>query len=318
MRKLSAKDKAFAAEKLGIAHAHQKVAETLHANGHHGAAITRAYYSALFSSQAALANLGSKATTHKYWITSFNKRFGKGTSWIPKLYVKTLNELQVLRDTYDYHGALPDNHSQAQSLLSRTANLLKKVINNTPLLYYPEFLENILDDYEGILALEFDYYCPKSYIHKERVQFQIQARMYDRSYCKKIEKAGRQSITTIHASKKGDYVLGWNNRLGQSADAFILFLDIDNNDEATVKAALKGRKGWLFKSGEGFHFVGSEVYTSRKQWEYRFKQAANSRKLKSLADSDHVDFSIRRGYSTLRISTSPIKPFRPFQCLDQS
>lgn len=318
MRKLSAKNKAFAAEKLGIAHAHQKVAETLHANGHHGAAIARAYYSAFFSSQAALADLNSKATTHKYWITRFNKRFGTGKSWIPKLYVKTLNELQVLRDTYDYSGALPDNHNQAKSYLSRTAKLFNKVIGNTPLLYYPEFIENVLAEYEGILALEFDYYCPKSYIHKERVQFQIQSHMYSRNYCKTIDKAGRQSIATLKASKKDDYVLGWNNRLGQSADAYLLFLDIDDNDEATVKAALKGRKGWLFKSGEGFHFIGSEVYTSRKQWEYRFKQAANSSKLKSLVDADHVDFSIRRGYSTLRISTSPIKPFRPFQCLDQS
>lgn len=309
---------ALAAEKLGIAHAHQKVAESLHKSGHHGAAVATAYYSANFSAQAALADLGRASKQHKYWVGKFNKRFGTGRSWVPKLYAKTLNELGALRNSYDYHGSLPDNFKQAKSYLSRTANLLQKVINNTPLLYYPDFIEYLLDYFENIEALEFDYYCPKSYVHKERVQFQVQAHMYDSNYCKKMEKSGRHSIATIKSSRKQDYVLGWNNRLGQSAEAFLLFLDIDTNDEPQVKDALKGRKGWLFKSGEGFHFVGSEVYSSQKQWAHRFQQAANSKKLKPLVDSAHVDFSLRRGYSTLRMTTSPIKTFRPFQCLDQS
>ncbi len=318
MRKLSSKSKAFAAEKLGIAHAHLKVAEQLHAAGSHGAAIARAYYAAYFSAQAALADLGSKSTTHKFWIGKFNKRFGTGKSWVPKLYVKTLNELRVLRDTYDYHGSLPDDYHQAESFVTRVSKLVKKVMSKTPLLYYPEFIEDIASGVDWEFGLEFDYYCPKAYIHKERIQIQVLGDSYDQHYCKRIKLAGKRAIKTLGASREEDYVLGWNNRLGQRADGYLLFLDIDHNDEPTVKAALKGRKGWLFKSGNGFHFVGSEVYSSTKQWVHRFEKAAKSKKLKHLVDPAHVEFSIRRGYSTLRISSSPAKPFVPFQCLDQS
>ncbi len=34
--------------------------------------------------------------------------------------------------------------------------------------------------------------------------------------------------------------------------------------------------------------------------------------LKKYIDSDHIDISIRRGYSTLRITDSPVKPHIPF------
>lgn len=318
MRKLSAKSKAFAADKLGIAHAHFKVAEKLHLSGSHGASVARAYYAAYFAAQASLADLGSKSTTHKFWVNRFNKRFGTGRSWVPKTYVKTLNELSALRKTYDYHGSLPDNFKQAKSMVGKVSKLLKKVIDNTPLLNYPEFIENIISDFEWEFGLEFDYYCPKSYIHKDRVQLQIMGANYDQHYCRKIKLAGKRAIATLDASRQEDYVLGWNNRLGQNADAYLLFLDIDTDDEPTVKAALSGRKGWLFKSGNGFHFVGAEIFTSTKQWMHRFEKAANSKKLRHLVDPDHVKFSMRRGYSTLRISASPTKPFTPFQCLDQT
>jgi len=100
--------------------------------------------------------------------------------------------------------------------------------------------------------------------------------------------------------------------------SYLLFLDIDEIDEGKVKAALKDRKGWLFKTGNGFHFVGAKIYPSKKEWERRYKQAAKSKKLKGLVDDRHVDFSLRRGYSTLRTDRSADKKFVPFMCWDNS
>ncbi len=318
MRKLSAKNKAFAAEKLGMAYGHLKVANSLIESGNYAASIAKTYYAAYFSAQCALADISKKPKNHNFWVGRFNKRFGKWGSWIPSSYAKMLNDLRELRKKHDYEGALPDNEKQARSFLRRTEKLLKKIRNNTPLLQYPEFVSIVFEIHPLVDGLEFDYYCPKSYIHKERVQIQVQAKDYDEPYCKRIRNAGKKAIQVIGASKQEDYVLGWNNRLGQNADAYLLFLDIDNNDEAIVKTALKGRKGWLFKSGEGFHFIGSEIYTSQKLWQYRFTKAAKSKKLKALVDHAHVEFSLKRGYSTLRMFASEVKPFVPFQCLDQS
>jgi len=99
---------------------------------------------------------------------------------------------------------------------------------------------------------------------------------------------------------------------------YILFLDIDDNDEATVKAALKKRNGWLFKTGSGYHFIGRDVYVSSKQWRHRQTQAVNSKQLKNLIDKKHIEFSEKRGYSTLRIDSTPLKDFVPFMCWDNS
>ena len=318
-RKLSANNKVFASESLGMAFSHFKIAQTLYKQEEYSASIARLYYAGFFGAQAALAELGRRSKKHKYWVGEFNKKFGKGKSWIPKLYVKTLNELRDLREDYDYSGIVPNDEMLAKPYLNRLEILLNKIKKNTPLLLYPEFIKTFF--YRNLFmidALEFDFYCPKSYLHKERIQFQIMSQNYDEKYFKKINEAGKNAIKKLNANRQDDYVLGWNNRLGQSGDAYVLFLDLDENDEAKVKRALKNRKGWLFKSGEGYHFIGVEIYKSREQWLYRYKTASNSKNLKDIVDQLHVDFSERRGYSTLRVMASENKPFTPFMCWDNS
>jgi uncharacterized protein (UPF0332 family) len=318
MRTLTAKQKARAAECLAIAYSHYSAGLNLSKTGDYAFSVSKFYYAAVFAAQAACLELCRGSSKHKYWKGEFNKHFGKGRGWIPKSYPTMLNKLCDLREEADYKSTLPNDEILSHKYMTQVGNLLKKVRNNTPLLLYPEFIEDLVNNDGDILALEFDYYCPKSYIHKERVQFQIQADLYTHKTTKQVLKAAKDCIKTIKASRKDDYVLGWNNRLGQDATAFLLFLDIDENDETLIKSALKKRKGWLFKTGSGYHFIGYDIYSSTKQWLYRLNQAVKSKQLKSIIDIKHVEFSEKRGYATLRIGSSPIKNFTPFMCWDNS
>lgn len=318
MRRLSIRHRAFAAESLGIAFSHLRTAQLLVKEHDYASAVARMYYAAFFAAKAALGDLGRRSKKHSYWLSQFNKRFGKRKSWVPQTYVRMLNILSKAREEHDYYGSLSHNAREAKSLLRRTTDFLKKVRGNTPLVHYPEFIADFLGTYPHVLALEFDYYCPKSYLHKERVQVQIQARHYTPTYFRRISKSGREAAKALNFSREEDYVIGWNNRLGQSGDGYLLFLDIDEADEANVKSALKDRKGWVFKSGNGYHFIGQEILTSEKIWLRRFLQAAKSKKLKQLVDHRHVDFSQRRGYTTLRVSQSDVKEFKPFLCWDNT
>jgi len=196
--------------------------------------------------------------------------------------------------------------------------LLKKVRSNTPPLHYPEFVETFVQNAPDIEAIEFDYYCPKSYLHKERVQMQIKAEWFNARKASTIRRAGARAIKGLAATRATDYVLGWNNRFGQGGHSYLLFLDSDESDEGKVKAALKQRTGWLFKSGVGFHFVSQEISRSRDAWISRLSKVSRSKNLGALVDKKYVDFSIRRGYSTLRMTGSDNKTFVPFMCWDNS
>jgi len=318
LRKLSVTNKAFSAECLGIAFSHLRTSEILIKGQDYAGAVARLYYSAFFGAKAALADLGRRSNKHEYWLTHFNLRFGRRTSWVPKKYVKLLNNLQQAREKHDYYGGFPNDSNLAVSYHRQVFLLLKKVKNNTPLVLYPEFIEEFLNRNDDILAIEFDYYCPKSYIHKERIQFQIQANRYKVTYSRRIKNAGKLAAALLGVTREENYVVGWDNRLGQGGDGYLLFLDIDEDDDAKVKTALKSRKGWLFKSGGGYHFIDEKILPTQKMWLMRFLAAARSKKLKSLVDDRYVKFSVRRGYSTLRIHKSNIKPFTPFLCWDNT
>jgi uncharacterized protein (UPF0332 family) len=314
MRKLTVKQKQNAAEWLGIAYNHLRVSEKLANADEFAAALSELYYASHFTARAALADTGLRSKKHKTWNGELNRKFGKGTSWIPATYVKSLSELQEIREDNDYEGAVPNDQSLYVKHHRNVERFIKKVIKNTPVCYYEEFIENLLSEHDDIDALEFDFYCPKSYVHKERTQFQIMSEKYTQKTPKSLSGLGKKIMFALKAKRQKDYVIGWNNRLGQAGDKYLLFLDIDEIDEGKVKKSLKGRKGWIFKSGNGYHFIGKEILKSHKHWLSKLVQAHKSKKLKGLADDRYKKFSEKRSYSTLRIHGSPIKDFRPFLC----
>lgn len=296
-----------------------RVAQKLIALSEIPIAASNLYFAAFHASQAACLELCGHSKRHRYWIRQLNRHFGMGQGWLPKRYVRLTYALSDARTAADYSGTMPSDPDLINQWEYSTDKFLKKVRSNTPLVLYPEFISNfLLNHFFELDAVEFDFYCPKSYIHKERVQFQVMIEKFNETYLNRLVISGRIATRKLSATRQEDYVLGWNNRLGQAGDAYLLFLDLDDDDEGKVKAALKGRRGWLFKSGNGFHFIGRDLLPSRKFWQMRLLKAAKSKALKSILDQRYVDFSFRKGYSTLRIGTSECKEFMPFLCWDNS
>lgn len=303
---------------LGIALMHLRVARKMRKAKEYNSALSELYYAALFGARAALADSDKRSKRHAFWKGEFNKRHGRGQSWIPKTYPKVLNRLYDLRENHDYENAGPNDRKLCESFERQVAAFLKLVERNTPLVRYPEFIEEIAVPKFSPDALEFDYYCPKSYFHKERMQLQVKAAEFSARRVAVVRRAAAQALRSLNATRQQDYVVGWNSRLGQAADKFLVFLDLDTDDLSQLKDALKDRPGWLFASGGGFHFVGADLLGSDRMWRLRFNQAARARKLRGAIDKLHVEYSLRRGYSTLRVTSSPIKATVPFLCWDNT
>ena len=69
--------------------------------------------------------------------------------------------------------------------------------------------------------------------------------------------------------------------------------------------------GYLLKSGRGYHFIGHTLLLNRVEWEQTLRELGRIPALKPHIDASHIDMSLKRGYSTLRILESPAKPQRP-------
>ncbi len=105
-------------------------------------------------------------------------------------------------------------------------------------------------------------------------------------------------------------MVGINSKLNQYKPIHLLLLDMDCLDTA-VEDALKAIGGILLKTGRGLHFIGREIIVGQKEWVSLMKKLRRHRDLREHLDMDHIDISLRRGYSTLRVTSSPVKPIVP-------
>ena len=87
-------------------------------------------------------------------------------------------------------------------------------------------------------------------------------------------------------------------------------LDLDSIDDAAIEC-LNRFGGYLLKSGRGYHFIGKSLISTREAWEATLRNLERVPELKPHIDASHIDMSLKRGYSTLRILESPAKPQRP-------
>lgn len=117
-------------------------------------------------------------------------------------------------------------------------------------------------------------------------------------------------LKNLHVVRANDYVVGVNSRLNQYGGTHLIMLDIDSLD-TSVEAHLSKLGGVLLKSGRGFHFIGNKVIEGQSQWEKTMRQLWRSKELKSYLDQDHLEVSLQRGYATLRVTTSKVKPQIP-------
>ena len=146
MRKLTPLQKARAAECLGMAYSHLRVAQKLIRAEEYAASIGRLYYAAAFAARAACIELGKYSKKHSTWNGRFNKHFGKGQGWVPKTYTKLLIDLSNARDKVDYEGTLANDEKLARQWEFKVSLLLKKVRNNTPVYQYPAFIQQFFID----------------------------------------------------------------------------------------------------------------------------------------------------------------------------
>ena len=105
-------------------------------------------------------------------------------------------------------------------------------------------------------------------------------------------------------------MVGLNSKVNQYSNDHLLMLDIDTLD-AGVESILSEIGGVLLKSGRGFHFIGRKVLRGQKAWQQQMRQLNRRSALRAYLDQDHIEISLQRGYSTLRITASPVKPVAP-------
>jgi hypothetical protein len=173
----------------------------------------------------------------------------------------------------------------------------------------PGLFEVVTQNYK-MTDLHLDCYCPKSYLGHFRLSLWIPQRSAQ-PHIKKYERQSRQLLQNLRIKRERDYVLGLNSRVGQYSSEQLLMLDLDRfTPEA--KSELRKMGGYLFKSGRGYHFVARRVCKNQSQWVRAMARAYRNAKLKPCLDRAHHKLSLKRGYATLRITSSPAKTVRPF------
>lgn len=159
--------------------------------------------------------------------------------------------------------------------------------------------------------LSFDIYCPKSYSHHFRFTMWLppDSVIFEVDISQLIEQA-RLFAGYLESERNSDYAIGLNSRVNQYAEKHLLMLDLDSIDEPAIER-LGDYGGYLLKSGRGYHFIGKTLISSRAEWEQTLRDLGRIPELKPHIDDSHIDMSLKRGYSTLRILESPAKPQRP-------
>ncbi len=69
------------------------------------------------------------------------------------------------------------------------------------------------------------------------------------------------------------------------------------------------------KSGRGYHFIGKNIISNLNEWKSVLNDLQEQPALREHIDPNHIEMSLRRGYSTLRILESPAKPQRPIMMM---
>lgn len=159
--------------------------------------------------------------------------------------------------------------------------------------------------------VSFDVYCPKMYTHHLRFTLWLPPEkiLYEMDFPEFIEHS-RSLAGILETEKSEDYVIGLNSRVDQYSERHLLMLDLDSIDQALMDE-LKNYGGYLIKSGSGYHFIGDTIYQNVQDWKDSLLKISEEPVFNSHIDKRHVDLSLRRGYSTLRIVGSPLKPYRP-------
>ena len=261
------------------------------------------YYSAHHAAVALLRLIGNRSRSHTAIRTEFGKRWIVQRSF-PKSYGKVLKTLYTEREKADYGGEyVPTTLRHLDRHAAVVTAFIKRAQKETPAFSTANTLSILVRKNSKIRDFSFDVYCPKSYFHHTRFTSWCPKGRVTDAWLRKLLNAHRRTLQLLSVPESKDYVLGLNSRVNQYAEEHIIMLDFDNLSSIPFDK-FKGEPGFFFRTHSGFHFIGSKLYELKK---WKTKMRSSSR----IASRQHFDLSMKRGYATLRLTSSPRKPVVP-------
>lgn len=272
--------------------------------------VVHLYFASFYISQALLLKYLTYRPRHKAVDAQLHKIYGRKKDF-PRRYLDMHSRLHQLRTEVNYRSAHTPEPSQIRKDYEYVVayyNFAHRLITTID---FDDILRDIVDDNKGkINDFSLDIYCPQTYSHHVRFTAWFPPFYLDVFKCNRLAMYLKSILKKLRVRRCEDYVAGLNSKLDQYSDQHLLMIDIDSLDVA-VEATLKKIGGILFKSGRGFHFLGRHVIKGRKEWHKSLRKILRNPVLKHRVDRDHIEISMQRGYSTLRITTSPFKTVRP-------
>lgn len=263
---------------------------------------SRLYYATHHAATALLRLIGITTKTHQ----AIKSHFGK--EWIqkrrlPVRFGRLLSSLENDRKVADYGEYVATDRKSIERTFTQVEAFVKRARREIPEVTTAQVLALLVEKNPAIRDFSFDIYCPKSYFHHTRfTAWTPKGRVTD-AWLSRLLASTITTLQNLHVEEAADYVLGLNSRVNQYQAQHILMLDLDDVSSIPTKKFTK-EPGFLFRTGSGFHFIGSRLYAF-PEWKRKM------RSFLPLASKQHYQLSIARGYSTLRLTASPRKPSRP-------
>jgi uncharacterized protein (UPF0332 family) len=304
------KQKRRASKLLSLGLSSLEAGDILVEKGLHKEALVHLYFCCFYVSQAMLVKQVSPNPTHKNLANQLHKAYGKAKTF-PRRYVDLHTLLQNLRNDFDYKVMYSPQPKLIEQKLRVLQAYVAFALKNVPKVDTSEILADILGENPiEIKDFSYDVYCPKTYSHHTRLTIWQPPFYLDIFSATQLQVQARRLLQNLKVTRPFDYVVGLNSRLDQYGDTHLVMLDIDSLD-ASVESHLSKIGGFLLRSGRGFHFIGKRVVKGKGAWEKAMLKLKRDKDLKPHLDHDHIDISLRRGYATLRVTTSKIKPIAP-------
>jgi uncharacterized protein (UPF0332 family) len=274
-------------------------------------AVVHLYFTCFYVSQAMLCDVVAANPSHDHVQIQLHKKYGRRSDF-PRRYVELHTLLHSQRNEFDYRTTHTPDPDVLKAQLGTLTSYVKFAMRVVPRVEVLDLLKSISEDNpEKIKDFSFDIYCPKTYAHHTRLTFWQPPFYLGIFGVSQIASGSIRLLRGLRVRRSGDYVVGLNSRVNQYKDDHLVMIDIDAVNPA-VEAALKPIGGILLKSGRGFHFIGRKIVSGLQNWRKEMKSLLRQKTLRHHIDKDHIEISIRRGYSTLRVTSGPVKPTVPY------
>lgn len=305
------KQKRRASTLMALGTSERDAAENLIAAGLYREAVVHLYFTCFYVSQAVLCRVIAGNPSHEHVQVQLHKIYGRNQHF-PRRYVDLHTTLHKQRTEFDYRTTHTPDPDGLKGQLTTLTSYVKFAMTVVPRVEVIDLLKGVSEDNpDKIKDFSFDIYCPKTYAHHTRLTFWQPPFYLGIFGVTQINSGATRFLRGLRVRRSGDYVVGLNSKVNQYKDDHLIMVDIDTVNPA-VEAALKPIGGILLKSGRGFHFIGRKIVSGQHGWRKQMQALLRHKTLKHHVDRNHIEISIRRGYATLRVTASPVKPTVPY------